>query len=181
MAFVCGCGPAPAAPSFPGGAARAAPACPLDICARTPTVLPRLLRMRSSKDFRRTTRRGLRVSRSTLIFHAVRAPDDVASTRDAAGRSGPRIGFVVSGALGNAVTRNRVKRRLRHLAAAHVADAPVGIDPFAIDPFAIDIVVRALPGAVTDPAAVPTEFGSAWHEAVSRLTARRLREDGGAR
>jgi ribonuclease P protein component len=74
------------------------------------------------------------------------------------------------------VTRNRVKRRLRHLAAAHVADAPVGIDPFAID-----IVVRALPGAVTDPAAVPTEFGSAWHEAVSRLTARRLREDGGAR
>ena len=121
------------------------------------------------------------MSRSTLIFHAVRAPDDVASTRDAAGRSGPRIGFVVSGALGNAVTRNRVKRRLRHLAAAHVADAPVGIDPFAIDPFAIDIVVRALPGAVTDPAAVPTEFGSAWHEAVSRLTARRLREDGGAR
>ena len=56
------------------------------------------------------------------------------------GRSGPRIGFVVSGALGNAVTRNRVKRRLRHLAAAHVADTPVGID----------VVVRALPRAATD-------------------------------
>jgi len=176
MAFVCGCGPAPAAPSFPAGAARAAPAYPLDIRARTPTVLPRLLRMRSSKDFRRTTRRGLRVSRSTLILHAVRAPDDVASTRDAADRSGPRIGFVVSGALGNAVTRNRVKRRLRHLAAAHVADAPVGIDSFALD-----IVVRALPGAATDPAGVPTDFGSAWHEAVSRLTARGPGQDVGAR
>ena len=115
--------------------------------------------MRRSKDFRRTTRRGLRVSRPTLIVHAVPAPD------------GPHIGFVVSGALGNAVTRNRVKRRLRHLAAAHVADTPVGID----------IVVRALPRAATDPADVPTDFGSAWHEAVYRLSARRPAEDGGVR
>jgi ribonuclease P protein component len=168
MAFVCGCGPVPAAPSFPAGAARAAPACQPDIRA---TVLPRLLRMRSSKDFRRTTRRGLRVSRPTLIVHAVRASDHVASTRDVVGRSGPRIGFVVSGALGNAVSRNRIKRRLRHLAAAQVADTPTGID----------IVVRALPRAATDPADVPTDFGSAWHEAVSRLTARRPNQNGGAR
>jgi ribonuclease P protein component len=111
------------------------------------------------------------VSRPTLVVHAVPAPDDVASTRDATGRPGPRIGFVVSGALGNAVTRNRVKRRLRHLAAAHVADTPFGID----------IVVRALPRAATDPADVPTDFGSAWHEAVSRLTARRPDQDGGGR
>jgi ribonuclease P protein component len=169
MASVCGCGPGPAAPSFPPGAARAAAVCPADIRARTTTVLPRLLRMRSSKDFRRTTRRGLRVSRPTLIVHAVHAPDDVASTRDAVGRSSPRVGFVVSGALGNAVTRNRVKRRLRHLAAAHVADTPVGID----------IVVRAQPRAATDPAEVPTDFGSAWHEVVSRL-ARRRPAHGGA-
>ena len=109
------------------------------------------------------------MSRPTLIVHAVHAPDDVASTRDG-GPPGPRVGFVVSGALGNAVTRNRVKRRLRHLAAAHVADTPVGID----------IVVRALPRAATDPAEVPTDFGSAWHEVVSRL-ARRRPEHGGAR
>jgi ribonuclease P protein component len=122
-------------------------------------VLPRLLRMRRSKDFRRTTRRGLRVSRPTLVVHAVPAPD------------GPRIGFVVSGALGNAVTRNRVKRRLRHLAMAHVADTPVGID----------VVVRALPRAATDPADVPTDFGSAWHEMVSRLATRRPERNGGVR
>jgi ribonuclease P protein component len=111
------------------------------------------------------------VSRPTLIVHAVHAPDDVASTRDGVVGSGPRIGFVVSGALGNAVTRNRVKRRLRHLAMAHVADTPVGID----------VVVRALPPAATDPADVPTDFGSAWHEMVSRLATRRLEQNGGAR
>jgi ribonuclease P protein component len=111
------------------------------------------------------------VSRPTLIVHAIPAPDDVASTRNVAGRPGPRIGFVVSGALGNAVTRNRIKRRLRHLAAAHVLDTAVGID----------IVVRALARAATDPADVPTDFGSAWHEAVSRLSARRPGQDGGAR
>ena len=175
MVFVCECGPAPVAPSFPPGAARAALACPPDIRVYTTTVLPRLLRMHNSKDFRRTTRRGLRVSRPTLIVHAVHAPEDVASTTNAGRRPGPRIGFVVSGALGNAVTRNRVKRRLRHLAAAHVSDTPAGIDPTGID-----IVVRALPSAATDPGKVPTDFGSAWHEVLSRLTARPDR-DGGAR
>ena len=112
------------------------------------------------------------MSRPTLIVHAVRAPEDVASTKDAA-RPGPRIGFVVSGALGNAVTRNRVKRRLRHLAAAHVADTPAEIEPARID-----IVVRALPSAATDPGRVPTDFGSAWHEVVSRLTAHQPDRDG---
>ena len=131
-------------------------------------MLPRLLRMHNSKDFRRTTRRGLRASRPTLIVHAVRAPDDVAS---AAIQSGPRIGFIVSGAVGNAVTRNRVKRRLRHLAAAHVPDTPVGMD----------IVVRALPRSATVPAEVPEDFGSAWYEVVSRLSARRPAQNGGAR
>jgi ribonuclease P protein component len=133
-------------------------------------VLPRLLRMRNSKDFRRTTSRGIRVSRPTLVVHAVRLPDGVVSEAVGVGRSGPRIGFVVSGALGNAVTRNRVKRRLRHLARAHVPDTPVGID----------LVVRALPRAATVPADVPADLGSAWHEVVSRLASRRSDQDAGA-
>ena len=133
-------------------------------------MLPRLLRMHHSKDFRQTTRRGIRVSRPTLVVHAVQVLDDVVSDRDGVGRPGPRVGFVVSGALGNAVTRNRVKRRLRHLAAAHVANAPVGLD----------IVVRALPRAATDPDEVPTDLGSAWYEAVSRLASRRPDQGGGA-
>ena len=118
--------------------------------------------MRSSKDFQRTTRRGVRVGRPTLVVHAARIPDD-AMKGASAGRSAPRFGFVVNGAVGNAVMRNRVKRRLRHLAAARVAGTPAGID----------IVVRALPRAATDPAEVPIDFESAWQDAVSRLTTRR--------
>jgi ribonuclease P protein component len=110
------------------------------------------------------------VSRPTLVVHAVHILDEVVSVRDGVGRPGPRVGFVVSGALGKAVTRNRVKRRLRHLAAVHVADTPVGTD----------IVVRALPRAVTAPDEVPADLGSAWYEAVSRLASRRPDLGGGA-
>ena len=109
------------------------------------------------------------MSRPTLVVHAVDLLD-VGSEKDGLGRSGPRIGFVVSGALGNAVSRNRIKRRLRHLAAAQLADTPAGMD----------LVVRALPRAATTPAEVPTDLGSAWHEVVSRLSARRPGQDGGA-
>lgn len=136
-------------------------------------MLPRLLRMHNSKDFQRTTRRGLRANRPTLIVHAVHAPEDVAS-KDRVWRSGPRIGFVVSGAVGNAVIRNRVKRRLRHLAAAHVADTSAGMDR------RIDLVVRALPRAAAVPGEVSEDFDSAWHEVVSRLSARRPAQNGAA-
>lgn len=97
------------------------------------------------------------MSRPTLVVHAVHF--DQGHLEEGKVDDGTRIGLVVSGAVGNAVTRNRVKRRLRHLAAAHVADAPAGIG----------IVVRALPRAVTEPVELPTDFGSAWHEAMSRL------------
>ena len=102
------------------------------------------------------------MSRRTLVVHAAHVHDDVVSEKDGIGRPGPRVGFVVSGALGKAVTRNRVKRRLRHLAAAHVADTPAGMD----------MVVRALPRAATAPDEVPADLGSAWYEAVSRLASR---------
>ncbi len=49
----------------------------------------------------------------------------------------PRVGFVVSKSVGNAVTRNRVQRRLRHLAL----DRLDGLAP------GCTLVVRALPAA----------------------------------
>jgi len=49
----------------------------------------------------------------------------------------PRVGFVVSKAVGGAVIRNRTKRRLRALMAARVDSLPDGLD----------VVVRANPVA----------------------------------
>lgn len=70
-----------------------------------------------------------------------------------------RAGFVVSRAVGNAVRRNRVKRRLRHLAAAALPSAP----------FAVDVVVRALPPAVS--ADLAGDFRSAFAGCLERLSA----------
>ena len=51
----------------------------------------------------------------------------------------PRVGFVVSRAVGPAVTRNLVKRRLRHLCRDRLHVLPPGSM----------LVVRALPGAAS--------------------------------
>ena len=50
---------------------------------------------------------------------------------------GPRVGFVVSKAVGNAVVRNQVRRRLRHLVRERLPALPG----------TATLVVRALPGA----------------------------------
>jgi len=50
-----------------------------------------------------------------------------------------RFGFVVSKAVGPAVRRNAVKRRLRALCAERIAAGSAGVD----------VVVRALPAAAT--------------------------------
>ncbi len=67
----------------------------------------------------------------------------------------------MSKAVGNAVTRNRVKRRLRHLAAA--ASLPS-------TPFRVDVVVRALPAAATG-ARWPTTSRRRWGSAAPACAA----------
>lgn len=69
-----------------------------------------------------------------------------------------RVGFVVSKQVGNAVHRNRVKRRLRHM----VSDQPT--------PFAADVVVRALSPSATEPERLAQDFASAWRRAFSKAT-----------
>ena len=53
-----------------------------------------------------------------------------------------RVGFVVSKAVGNAVVRNRVKRRLRHLTREQ-------LPALAVLPGSAVLVVRALPASAT--------------------------------
>jgi ribonuclease P protein component len=112
-------------------------------------MLPQSVRMRSGDDFTRTVRRGARVGTATVVLHG---------WRDPAAEPGPLVGFVVSKAVGSAVTRNRVKRRLRHLVRDRLSDAP----PDA------RIVVRALPAAAREAGRLPTDLESAWGRLVRR-------------
>jgi ribonuclease P protein component len=84
--------------------------------------------MRDSEDFTVAVRRGSSAGSPSLVAHVY--PD---SSREAA----PLVGFVVSKAVGVAVERNRVKRRLRHLMRDHLSRLPIGSR----------VVVRALPAA----------------------------------
>lgn len=94
-------------------------------------MLTRSNRLTSGEDFRRALRRGSRAGSRTLVVHVLRGE---AATLDA----GPvRVGFAVSRAVGVAVVRNRVKRRLRHAVREHLS---------ALSPGSL-IVVRALPAA----------------------------------
>ena len=92
-------------------------------------VLAAVQRLRRSTDFAAAIRGGRRVGRGTLVVHLFVDEPAHASTA--------RAGFVVSKAVGNAVTRNKVRRRLRHLVRPHLDELPAGTS----------LVVRALPPA----------------------------------
>jgi ribonuclease P protein component len=55
-----------------------------------------------------------------------------------------RVGFVVSKAVGGAVTRNRTKRVLRHLVAARLTRIPTGYDVVRANPAAADATTPEL-------------------------------------
>lgn len=84
-------------------------------------------RITRGEDYRRVVRTGRRVGGALCITHAVfRAPEDPA-----------RFGFIVSKAVGNAVTRNRVRRRLTTIVERRLQAGMTGVD----------VVFRALPSS----------------------------------
>ena len=89
-------------------------------------MLPPRHRLRSGGDFA-TAVRGPRSGGRLIVLHATRT--------DVRAGQPPRVGFVVSKAVGTAVVRNRVKRRLRALVASRLDLVPPGVD----------VVVRARP------------------------------------
>jgi ribonuclease P protein component len=97
-------------------------------------VLPAKSRLRRRSDFTAAVRRGSRSGRKLLTGHLlVPAAGAVGEDRP------PRAGFVVSRAVGNAVVRNRVRRRLRVLVREFLSSLPRGSL----------LVVRAHPQAAT--------------------------------
>ena len=94
-------------------------------------MLPAPNRLRSRSDFTSAVRSsgGFRAGSRLLVIHAT-------PTAERAGLP-PRVGFVVSRAVGGAVVRNRTKRRLRAVVAARLGTLPRGTD----------VVVRATPAA----------------------------------
>jgi ribonuclease P protein component len=110
-------------------------------------VLPTENRLRRRQDFSTAVKRGRRAGRPLLVVHLNRVdtpsgrtePDCDNSPHVAEGLPSARAGFVVSKAVGPAVVRNLVKRRLRHLVRERLSRLPAGSL----------IVVRALPAAAT--------------------------------
>jgi len=98
-------------------------------------------RLRGRNDVTATVRSGRRAVRGCVVvhLHSVHLHSPVVAPQRP-GQAQParvRAGFVVGKAVGPAVVRNKVRRRLRHLVRARLAQLPSGTD----------MVVRALPEA----------------------------------
>ena len=90
-------------------------------------------RITRGADYRATVRRGARFTTANTITHVrLNRDSDVV-----------RFGFIVSKAVGNAVVRNRVRRRLK--AAAY--EVLPRLESAAADGPGLDIVIRALPAS----------------------------------
>jgi ribonuclease P protein component len=94
--------------------------------------------LRRSQDFTETVRRGTRAGRPLLVVHLVVSGTDATAHRSHPGDD-PRVGFVVSKAVGGSVVRHSVARRLRHVMRPRLVDLPRGAR----------LVVRALPSSAT--------------------------------
>lgn len=112
-------------------------------------MLPRGSRLSTASEFAAVVRRGSTAARPTIVVHV----GFLAPSRRVAG-------FAVSRAVGGAVVRNLVKRRLRAILATALPTVPDGVG----------VVVRALPRAATAPyTALERDVTAALEQALRRL------------
>jgi ribonuclease P protein component len=100
-------------------------------------MLPPDHRMRRRDEFTLAVRRGRRAGRPHLVAHLLDRAE--AGDADLPMDTDPLVGFIVARTVGNAVVRNKVRRRLRHLLREHLDRLPRGSL----------LVVRANPKAAT--------------------------------
>ncbi|MDA3656947.1 ribonuclease P protein component [Mycobacterium xenopi] len=93
-------------------------------------MLPARNRMKRSTEFDATVKHGVRAVQPDLVIYAIRGSDE-------AGGEGPRIGLIVGKAVGSAVQRHQVARRIRHVARGILGELD------ARD----QVVIRALAGS----------------------------------
>jgi len=79
--------------------------------------------MRRRQEFELAVRQGKRASTRLLTVHLLAGDHETARAGDGAS---PRIGFVVTRAVGGAVVRNRLRRRLREAARMRTGLLPAG-------------------------------------------------------
>ncbi|WP_166983103.1 ribonuclease P protein component [Paramicrobacterium fandaimingii] len=96
-------------------------------------MLDKAHRITSASDYKHVVRRGRRSAGGSTVTYTTKNPNG----------GEPRFGFIVAKTVGNAVTRNRVRRRLKALSHDVLQGTVVPKQSL----LGLDLVFRALPSA----------------------------------
>lgn len=138
-------------------------AAPKDWAATQPPQVakfPKSVRLLKHADFKRVYENGKRqFSGHLTVFFLARSAEERDSTP-----SGPRVGITVGRALGGAVQRNRIKRRMREAVRSRME---------LLDRAVVDVVINPKKSVVAiESEALAIEVGHAFEAVTRRLTER---------
>ena len=107
-------------------------------------------RLRSTALFGQTIRKGRKKGSRTVVVHVLAGgggAEELPLPLQEGATAGPRMGLVVSKAVGNAVTRHNTSRKLRHAFRAVLDE---GLQEGSLEfPAGTTVVIRALPKSAT--------------------------------